>query len=136
MGQILGMPPVFVPKPCPTMPLDMFGNSLSMNFNNLFNTCTDTSLKNILAIDEPKARLITPTKTLIILHITKTKSNNCFIILLPYYIFQVEKINMVIINIFGQSNLENEIVSGYASADALSIFFFFYLKASTVRTCW
>ena len=29
---------------------------------------------------EPKARLITLSKTLIILHITKTESNNCFII--------------------------------------------------------
>ena len=29
---------------------------------------------------KPKARLITLTETLIILHITKTESNNCFII--------------------------------------------------------
>ena len=36
---------------------------------------------------EPKPRLITLTETLIIWHITKTESNNCFII----YTFQVEK---------------------------------------------
>ena len=32
----------------------------------------------VRVISEPKARLITLTETLIILHITKTSSNNCF----------------------------------------------------------
>ena len=34
----------------------------------------------VKVISEPKARLITLTETLIIWHITKTESNNCFII--------------------------------------------------------
>ena len=33
-----------------------------------------------IKVPKPKARLITLTETLIILHITKAESNNCFII--------------------------------------------------------
>ena len=40
----------------------------------------DMKIINVEVLAEPKARMITLTETLIILHITKTESNNCFII--------------------------------------------------------